>query len=63
MGRRPLRKGRRTITLEHVGAVGDLPDHHHDPFDRLLAAQAVVEGATVLTRDSQIARYAVPTAW
>lgn len=51
------------ITLQHAAAVGELPDHHRDPFDRLLVAQALVEKATVLTRDVQIARYAVSTAW
>jgi PIN domain nuclease of toxin-antitoxin system len=51
------------ITLQHAAAVGELPDHHRDPFDRLLVAQARVDGATVLTGDAQIARYSVPTAW
>jgi len=44
-------------------AVGWLPDHHGDPFDRLLIAQASVEAATIITRDPVIAGYDVTTAW
>lgn len=47
-------------TGEHVVAVGGLPALHKDPFDRLLIAQAVVEGATLLTADRMVARYAGP---
>lgn len=35
----------------HVLRVADLPPHHADPFDRLLIAQALVEGLTILTAD------------
>jgi PIN domain nuclease of toxin-antitoxin system len=37
-----------------------LPLHHRDPFDRMLIAQAQAEGLTLVTDDSQIARYQVP---
>jgi PIN domain nuclease of toxin-antitoxin system len=45
------------ITGEHAIAVADLPPLHKDPFDRLLVAQSVVEGITLLTADRQVARY------
>jgi PIN domain nuclease of toxin-antitoxin system len=47
------------ITLEHGVAAGTLPLHHRDPFDRLLIGQAQVEGLTVVTHDSDFARYQV----
>ena len=51
------------ITLDHVDALGSLPDHHRDPFDRLLIAQAMRENLTIVTGDAMIARYPVPTLW
>ena len=51
------------ITLRHVLALGALPLHHRDPFDRLLAAQAQVEGAVLVTRDSALTAYPVQTLW
>ena len=45
------------ITSQHTIAVVALPPHHKDPFDRLLIAQAIVEGITLLTSDPQVARY------
>ena len=42
---------------EHVAAVFDLPPIHHDPFDRALIAQAVVEGLTLVTSDGAIPQY------
>jgi PIN domain nuclease of toxin-antitoxin system len=47
------------ITLEHGVAAGTLPLHHRDPFDRLLIGQAQGEGLTVVTHDSDFARYQV----
>ncbi len=44
-------------------AVGRLPDHHRDPFDRMLVAQAIVSGLTIVTPDSEIARYPASTIW
>jgi PIN domain nuclease of toxin-antitoxin system len=46
------------ITSRHVLAVGSLPHIHKDPFDRLLIAQSRVEGVTLLTADTTVARYA-----
>jgi PIN domain nuclease of toxin-antitoxin system len=51
------------VTLPHVLALGALPLRHRDPFDRLLVAQAQVEGAAVVTRDSAFADYPVKTLW
>ncbi len=47
------------ITLSHALAVGDLPRHHRDPFDRMLVAQARKEGLKLLTADKQLAAYDV----
>ena len=49
------------ITIAHALAAGSLPPHHADPFDRMLVAQAQLEGLTVVTRDPRIAAYDVPT--
>ncbi len=51
------------IRLDHVAAVGDLPTHHHDPFDRMLVAQASVDDLTIITRDHHVHGYDVPTMW
>lgn len=51
------------IRLEHLYAVADLPHHHRDPFDRLLAAQAIVEGATLLSADPAFDNYGVARCW
>jgi PIN domain nuclease of toxin-antitoxin system len=48
------------VTVEHAYAVGDLPTYHRDPFDRMVIAQARVEGFTVVTRDSIFGRYKIP---
>ena len=45
------------IRAEHVAVVGRLPWVHRDPLDRLLVAQALVEGLTLLTSDRTLARY------
>jgi PIN domain nuclease of toxin-antitoxin system len=47
------------VTHVHAIAAGRLPPHHRDPFDRMLVAQAVVEGLTLVSRDASIARYDV----
>lgn len=48
------------IMSDHVVAVEDLPAIHKDPFDRLLVAQATVEGIMLLTLDLVVARYPGP---
>jgi PIN domain nuclease of toxin-antitoxin system len=47
------------ITIRHGIAAGELPCHHDDPFDRMLIAQAVAEGLTVVTHDKRFADYDV----
>ena len=47
-----------TLRREHIGGVYNLPPIHKDPFDRMLIAQATVEGLALVTADSEIARYA-----
>lgn len=47
------------IELDHVLGVSRLPDHHRDPFDRLLVAQARAENMSVLTTDPRFADYDV----
>jgi PIN domain nuclease of toxin-antitoxin system len=48
------------ITSDHVVATESLPPIHRDPFDRVLVAQATVEGITLLTVDSLVSRYPGP---
>jgi PIN domain nuclease of toxin-antitoxin system len=48
------------VTVEQAEAAGALPLLHRDPFDRLLIAQAQVEGLILVTVDEEILRYAVP---
>lgn len=48
------------ILSDHVVAIDSLPPIHKDPFDRLLVAQATVEGITLLTADSNVAEYPGP---
>lgn len=53
--------GSLAITVEHALAAGALPLHHRDPFDRMLVAQATLEGLTIVTRDPRFEPYEVPT--
>jgi len=48
------------ITSEHAVAIDGLPPIHKDPFDRILVAQAIVEGITLLTVDDVVAHYPGP---
>lgn len=47
------------ISPQHAWAVGRLPRHHRDPFDRMLVAQAQLEGLTIVTRDPAMSLYQV----
>lgn len=51
------------IRHTHALEVARLAPHHHDPFDRLLVAQAQVEGMTLLTADRQLEPYDVRLEW
>lgn len=47
------------LRLSHAEALGALPPHHRDPFDRMLAAQAISEGLTLVTRNRALSAYEV----
>ena len=57
-GARPL-----PITIEHAVVVRDLELHHRDPFDRMLVAQALVEGAAIVSADPALSAYDVRVEW
>ena len=48
------------ISIAHALAAGQLARHHEDPFDRMLIAQALAEGLTIVTRDKRFNDYGVP---
>jgi PIN domain nuclease of toxin-antitoxin system len=48
------------VTAAHAELAGDLPRHHADPFDRMLIAQAKIEGLVVVTQDRQFSLYGIP---
>ena len=52
--------GELPITGAHAVALGRLPPLHRDPFDRMLVAQAIVEGLTLVTSDPAVAKYPAP---
>jgi PIN domain nuclease of toxin-antitoxin system len=51
------------IELRHVYEVAQLPLYHRDPFDRLLLAQALVEGITLVSADATLDRYSIQRLW
>lgn len=51
------------IQMVHALHVCTLPDHHRDPFDRLLVAQSQIENMPLLTSDPQIAQYGITSIW
>ena len=51
------------VEHRHTVAVGELPDHHKDPFDRLLIAQALIEGIPLVSADTAIRAYPVEVLW
>ena len=57
-GFRPL-----DITIRHAQRAGSLPPVHRDPFDRMLAAQALAEGLPLLSNDTAFDAYAVRRIW
>ena len=52
-----------SIRPSHVVALAGLADHHQDPFDRILVAQTIAEGYTLITKDPQMKRYTTRTLW
>ena len=59
------RMGARWLAVEsnHCVQVAQLPWHHRDPFDRMLIAQAMCEGMTLISRDRAFADYSAPVWW
>lgn len=51
------------VTARHVFAVSPLPQHHRDPFDRLLIAQAIAEGLPIVSADVVFDAYPVERIW
>ena len=51
------------ISMNHALRTAALPDHHRDPFDRMLVAQSQIEQLPIVTADPLIARYAVEVIW
>lgn len=51
------------ITLPHIAAVERLPQHHRDPFDRLLIAQSISEAMVLISADRAFAPYPVSVLW
>ncbi len=51
------------VTVRHGLIAGGLPRYHEDPFDRMLIAQAQVEGFSIITHDAKFKHYNVPIIW
>lgn len=51
------------ISVAHTLQLSALPQHHRDPFDRLLIAQAIAEGMTLVSRDPLLRLYQVAVRW
>jgi PIN domain nuclease of toxin-antitoxin system len=49
--------------MSHALHVYSLPNHHRDPFDRMIIAQAQLEDLPILTMDSHIAKYDIKVIW
>ncbi len=48
------------ISMSHVKKLHELPLHHKDPFDRMIVAQALIEGCAIITADPKLHKYRVP---
>ena len=51
------------VMLPHVLALDALPPHHKDPFDRPLIAQAIAEGAALISNDPAFSKYGIDVRW
>lgn len=51
------------VSVAHATELERLPMHHRDPFDRMLVAQARVEGAVLVSSDEALRKYDVPVSW
>lgn len=50
-------------TYEHLLTLSKLPNHHNDPFDRLIISQAISENLTVISKDKEFGKYKVKLKW
>lgn len=51
------------IAMEHTFKIKTLPHHHRDPFDRMLIAQAMVDGLTIVSADTEFSKYKANILW
>ena len=51
------------ITAEHLLVLASLPQHHNDPFDRLIVSQAISENMTLYSRDKGLKKYKIKQEW
>jgi len=51
------------VTADHAAMAGQLPFHHRDPWDRILAAQSLIEGLPLVSIDRQIASFGAEVLW
>jgi len=51
------------IALRHAAALAELPRHHHDPFDRMLVCQALVDDLALASADPALGAYGVDLRW
>jgi PIN domain nuclease of toxin-antitoxin system len=54
---------KRLVTFADVRHLRQLPAHHRDPFDRILVAQAIQEGAPIVSADPLVAQYPIQVIW
>jgi PIN domain nuclease of toxin-antitoxin system len=54
---------RLSLSAAHALVLSSLPHHHRDPFDRMLIAQAIAEGLTLVTHDPRFEPYAIHVMW
>jgi PIN domain nuclease of toxin-antitoxin system len=47
------------VQLRHTEPIKSMPPHHRDPFDRMLVAQAIIDGLTIVTADRKLTKYQV----
>lgn len=52
-----------TVTYDHLRALSGLPQHHRDPFDRVLISQSLAERIPIVTDDRAFAEYSVEIVW
>ncbi|MCA1940667.1 MAG: type II toxin-antitoxin system VapC family toxin [Caenispirillum bisanense] len=55
--------GELSVTARHGELAGSMPGRHRDPFDRMLAAQALIEGLTLISRDGALDEFGVRRIW